>query len=233
VGTSVKEDRDEREREEELLGKGEFDKRPTVRLVAGELHKTVEEVEQNLLLMDSGLYKHGPRVMRAVLDEIRTFDGKTGRTLRLSRVTAPHLTERIAAAVYFEKWDKREKGPDDKRGKWVKCNCPPNIADVYLARDGDWKLRAIQAVVAIPTFRPDGSLIDKPGYDVGTGLLYDPMGVEFPPIPDKPTKAQALAALAVLKEPLAKFEFTTAASKSVVIAGMMTAAIRRSVDTAP
>lgn len=206
-------------------GGGTEDKRPVVRIKSGQLHKMIDEAEDALLLADSGLYRQGQRVVRVVLDKIKTFEGD-GYTLRLSVVTSPHLTECFTKAARFEKWDKRA---DD----WITCNCPRDFAETYLARNGDWKLPVIQAVVNIPTFRPDGSLIDQAGYDVATGLLYDPMGVQFPPISDNPTRDEALAALDVLCEPITEFKFTDEASKSVFLVGAITATIRRSLPTAP
>ena len=38
-------------------------------------------------------------------------------------------------------------------------------------------------------------MLDEPGYDPATGLLFDPGGTEFPAVPEAPTRKEALAAL--------------------------------------
>ena len=51
----------------------------------------------------------------------------------------------------------------------------------------------------LDSLRPDGSILDRPGYDPATGLYFDAQGVAFPAIPQRPTREQARAALIVLR----------------------------------
>lgn len=51
----------------------------------------------------------------------------------------------------------------------------------------------LMAVVGCPFPRPDGSLMDEPGYDVDTGTLYAPT-VTIPKVKDRPTQNDARAA---------------------------------------
>jgi hypothetical protein len=49
-------------------------------------------------------------------------------------------------------------------------------------------VRELHGVTHTPAMRPDGSVLDRPGYDKETGLLYLPdPGLAVPPVPDKPT----------------------------------------------
>ena len=54
---------------------------------------------------------------------------------------------------------------------------------------------------------PSGEIFQTPGHDEKTGLFYDPMGVKFPPIPQHPTRDDALQALALLKGPMRAYPF--------------------------
>jgi hypothetical protein len=54
--------------------------------------------------------------------------------------------------------------------------------------------------------RPDGSLINRPGYDDLTGYMYIP-STDFPPVPDAPTREDAVRALGELEEVFADFPF--------------------------
>jgi putative DNA primase/helicase len=83
---------------------------------------------------------------------------------------------------------------------------PAWSVSAILARE-DWpNIRYLAGVVEVPTLRSDGSVIDKPGYDPATGLLYLPNG-EFPSIPSKVTKDDALEAAKKLLELVKDFPF--------------------------
>ena len=90
-----------------------------------------------------------------------------------------------------------------------------------------------------PTLRPDSSLLDVPGYDHCSGLYYDPGRTVFPKIEARPSKEQAMDALAKLRAIIADFPFNDAdddqegLSESVALAMLLTAVVRRSLPTAP
>ena len=107
------------------------------------------------------------------------------------------------------------------------------IAATYLARKGYWKLPVLRAVIEAPTLRPDGSILQMPGYDSETQLFFDSGGTEFAPVPENPTLDDALDALAKLHELVAKFPFVELCDRSVALAAILTALVRRSVRTAP
>lgn len=202
------------------------DDRPVIRLQASHIHDTIDLAEKALIALDDGIYKQGQRLVRVVNDDIKVAGGRSLVAPRISEITAEYLVERFTAAARFEKFDGRSND-------WVPCNCPPNVAGGYVARNGNWNLLFLLGITNAPTIRSDGTLLDKPGYDPATGILYDPLNVKFPEIPTEPTKDDALAALGVLKEPLKYFPFANPASASVALSGIMTAIVRRSLPTAP
>ena len=103
-----------------------------------------------------------------------------------------------------------------------------------LARRGHWKAKPLVAVINSPTLRPDGSILDQPGYDEATGLLFVNNGVEFEPIPQSPTCEQALAALAFLKdEVLIGFPFKADHDRSAALSAILTATVRHALKAAP
>jgi hypothetical protein len=51
------------------------------------------------------------------------------------------------------------------------------------------------------------TIIEKPGYDKESGILLDFQGIEWPPVPQNPTKDDAIAALKIIDEPLAHYRF--------------------------
>ena len=72
-----------------------------------------------------------------------------------------------------------------------------------------------------------------PGFDEFTGILFDPLGVKFPPVPDKPTKAQAEAALARLSRLVETFDFVSRDDKAVALSLILTAIARPGLPFAP
>jgi hypothetical protein len=95
------------------------------------------------------------------------------------------MRERFTRVVSFQMFDKRA---DD----WISRDTPKDLAAAYLERVGMWKLPSLHAVATAPTLRPDGSIIDRPGYDRATGVYYDPREVEFPAVPRSPTRTWRL-----------------------------------------
>jgi hypothetical protein len=113
-------------------------------------------------------------------------------------------------------------------------NCPADLADALLASAGHWPTIApLLGIVEAPTPRPNGSVLDQPGYDSASGLYFADGGVAFPPVPLNPDRAAALAALEVLKTPFVDIPFKGEADRSVALACTMTGLTRRAIRSAP
>jgi putative DNA primase/helicase len=133
---------------------------------------------------------------------------------RLSDMVARH-------AVIFFKLDGRTKNKG-----WRRIDPPKEVIETLLTR-GDWEFPSIIGIVTSPTLRPDLSVLDAPGYDAATGLWFKSSDdVTLPAIPERPTREEALAALALLKEPIENFPFDGNASQSAALAAILTTALR-------
>ena len=107
---------------------------------------------------------------------------------------------------------------------------PPAWAVEGVATLGNWpRIRPLEGIVEAPTLRPDGSLIDQPGYDPDTGVWFVPSG-DFPAIPDKPTIAQAVAARDKLYYCVEDFPFASEEHKAAWLASYLTALARFAID---
>lgn len=84
----------------------------------------------------------------------------------------------------------------DRNGNFVKTTPDLTLASHLLNRAGEWPYRQLAAVVNAPAFLADGSVLQTPGYHAESGLLYDPLGMGFATVPEQPTRADAIAALA-------------------------------------
>jgi len=192
----------------------------------GALVQNVNDAEAALIEQGAPIYQRGELLVRPGEVVIEVRGRKKAKDLLLVAVKRPELVEHMTGAADFQRWDARK---DD----WKTINCPPEIGDAYLARVGRWNLRPLMGIVNAPTLRPDGTLLDQLGYDDATGLLYDPRGVTFPPLPDKPTRADALAAVAVLEELIGEFPFASPEARAVALAAFLTICIRRTLPAAP
>ena len=200
---------------------------PEIRLIDAELPRIVDEAEQ--VLIDSGedIYQRGGNIVRPVVAVVPAADGRTTVSHRLGNASAIHIAETMTKVATFQKFSK-----SGKTESWKAVSCPPRIAATFLARM-QWGLRPLAGVIVAPTLRYDGSILDKPGYDERTALIFDPSGTEFPPIPLHPSRADAQVALELLEDLLSKFCFVGAIDRAVILAAILTALVRRSLPSAP
>ncbi len=140
-------------------------------------------------------------------------------------VTTPACQQLAMQVAKFTKWNERRKGP-------VACECPQGLAEHYINRVHGWRLKELRGIVQAPTIRPDGTVLQTPGFDAQSGILYLP-NADFPPVPAHPTKADALAALDELRHVVRGFEFASPEAEAVWLAAAITAVVRRSLRTAP
>ncbi len=82
-------------------------------------------------------------------------------------------------------------------------------------------------ITEAPVLWPDGTVLNRPGYDPETGLLYVPApGFEMPPVPKTPTDEQVVEARRIIEETLEGFAFSDDASFANAVAALVTAVVR-------
>ena len=179
------------------------------------------------MLIDAGVpfYQRGGELVRPIISTVNAAHGRLTRTAQLKPVSSTFMRDTMCRHARWERFDKRESD-------WVQAQAPKPVAETLLDRDGVWGFPEILGVIATPTMRPDGSLLVKQGYDLATRLLL----IEPPPmpeIPDKPTRDDALAALALLEELISETPFDDGPSKSVALSGLITPVVRGAFPVAP
>lgn len=204
----------------------EFEK-PAITLEGGALPQIVEQAEDAMLKARVDLFQRGDqvvRVLRAPALTMRDIYRRAEGVLMLNRVDVAYLVESLTRIANFYRRVK-----DDL----VLCDCPERVAKTYLARAGHWRLRRLLGVIEAPTLRPDGSVLDEPGYDPATCLYFDPGNVSFPPLPRKPTMDQAHAAALRIVQVLKDFPFLEACDQAAAVAAILTSVVRQSLRSAP
>jgi len=200
--------------------------RPLIRIRAGMMPETIDLAEDALIASGLGFYQRGSIVVRPTMTPVAISGGRQIDAPRLVHVKAHHMAEAFTKAAYWERFDMRA-------GDWVSTDCSQRLAETYLAREGQWRVPVLTGLINSPTLRDDGSILDQPGYDAQTGLLFDPQGERFPILPRDPDRATALRALGFLRDLITTFPFVTPADRSVALSAILTTLIRRSLPTAP
>ena len=112
-------------------------------------------------------------------------------------------------------------------------DAPAYIANAIIAKNGGRNFRKLTAVTTAPTLRPDGSVLDEPGHDATTGLMYVTTEAYPMAVPLAPTVEQALDALAKLWHPVRLFPFADEVAVGVTLASMLSACLRTALPTCP
>jgi hypothetical protein len=202
------------------------DNRPFVRLTP-EIHDVVDQTIAALLTSEDVFQRgsHLVRVTTAVRSPMHTkLFGPTPSIEPLSNAT---LTEYITRTAKIFKYNERKK-------KWDHAVPPDKLVNIILDR-GNWRgMRPLEGIVEVPTVRLDGTILDTPGYDEQTGLIYQP-SVAFDPIKRQPTKQDAQQAIAELLDLACDFPFAapSALYKAAWLSALLTPFVRTSIPTAP
>src|SRR5262249_17221378 len=100
---------------------------------------------------------------------------------------------------------------------------PDKLIAALLASDEAAPLPGLRRVVTVPVFTAAGKLIDKPGYDQESGLLYlPPKGFLLPQIPEKPSPEDVQAALGLIFDIMADFPFVGEGDRAAALATFLT-----------
>ena len=94
-----------------------------------------------------------------------------------------------------------------KEKKRVMTTLPDRVARMYLDL-GEWQARPLAGITAAPIMREDGTLMGAAGYDAASEI-YSSCAIKVP-VPEKPTRQEALEALQVLRRAFRTFPFADA-----------------------
>lgn len=205
------------------------DGRLIIRLERAFNHKALDELDEELA-KHHVFFQRGGQVV-----EIREIKEKTPYSGKHLRLPEGYLVIQPLDHIYFRyRADEFAifKQHDGRAESWKHAAFPERLSREYLAR-ASWKLPILTGIVETPTLRHDCTVLSKPGYDFSSGLFYAPRGVKFPPIPEQPTREDALYALKVLKRPLKDYAFSSPHHESVALSAILTACNRRAVPMAP
>lgn len=135
--------------------------------------------------------------------------------LQIERLPTPRLRELLSRSA---RWlVPLSDAPDES----VLSHVPQWVVSAIAARRHWPGLRPLTALVSTPVLRPDGTVLDAPGYDPATGL-YLALHANHLPIPVRPTKAAAQLAADSLLATVIHVPFATPVDRAAWLAMVLT-----------
>ncbi len=191
--------------------------KPTIRVVAGDLHRVVEAAEKELANRGRH-YQYGGLI-------VSVYTHPSSGDPVIVPTSAPALTKELSLAASWEKFDGRAKD-------WIASDPPSRHVGILYDSQSYHHLPVLAGVVRQPYFREsDGELITQAGYDKTSQRygVFDPRQFVIP----EPTLEAARAALTILEELLTEFHFVAATDKAAALSAIFTAVVRQSLAYAP
>ncbi len=107
---------------------------------------------------------------------------------------------------------------------------PPGWCVDNISNRGDWPgMKRLNGLVTCPVLRPDGSILEKPGYDPESGLYLEYHGQPLG-LPERPTQDDARAAAKLLAELVTDFPFETECALAAWVACVLSPFARQAID---
>lgn len=192
------------------------DPRPKI-IISTDAEKDVDAAIAALASGDAPIFQRGSILVR-VTREASKLAGtvRPKGTPTMSRCPSPRLAELLARhARWFAK--KQSRGVEVE----VKILPPMRVVQQIEAR-GEWQnIRPLDGIVESPVLRSGGTILETPGYDAETGLLFEPNGI-FESVPQNPSQGDACRACADLLETVADFAFVSDAHRTAWLASVLT-----------
>lgn len=176
---------------------------PRLRLVRKDNKPTIpsgtdlaRQVDQAIAALrgNEELFVHGGALTRVILSD-GTDVGPVKRDAGapvMRRAEVPFVRECLSRDAVFTTWKTKGRG-ENKQTVEVETHAPGWIAAHVVLR-GTWPgYKPLVGVVTAPTMRRDGSVLQVPGYDIASGLLYKP-NASYAAVDDAPRVSDAISA---------------------------------------
>lgn len=200
------------------------DDRPLIAIKADNLPTITTQAENVLIEADVPLYQRGGELVRPVIEEVDASEGRLTKIVRFVRINETYLRDLLGIEARWRKFN--------AKGDAVPTNAPSDVAKTLLAREGQWEFPPVSGVISTPTMRADGTILSAEGYDKKTRLLLVARPA-MPPIAERPTKDDAVAALAVISDLLTEFPLVGPVSRAVALSALITPVVRAAFAVAP
>lgn len=174
------------------------------------------------------VYVNSGRLADIATDDVSTTEGGIKRPPNAPWIrTLPlkGLMERLSSAAEFGMARKDKDGLE----VFTACLPPLNFAEFLEARSSWPRLPHLEGIVESPVLLPGGKVLEKPGYDPVSGILFSP-NKPYPAVPVAPTAVEAQAAMDELLDWSQDFSFKADHDKSALASLILTCVSRYAID---
>lgn len=208
------------------LGSNRTPRLPEIQITTEE-HLVNDQAIQ-ALREDPNLYQRGMALVQIVAqdpDEKKSGVWYPDGGNRIEPVEPATLRERLTRYARWTVYRERKQGDSSQEPAH-----PPSWCVYAVHARKRWRgIRHLLAFTETPTLRPDGSLIDRPGYDEQTGIAYLPSD-RFADVPSLPSHEEAKAAAQRLLFIVEEYDFADPSYRATWLAALLTPFARRAVD---
>lgn len=132
------------------------------------------------------------------------------------------LKQRLSTTILWKK---------QKEDRWIRVLPPDAVVQAVMAAREYPRVPYLAHVTTTPTLRPDGTLVQTPGYDKATGILYMPPRPNyFPQVDEHPTLDDALRAKHAILSVVQDFPFAGPEYLSAWFSGLLTCIVRTCIE---
>lgn len=185
-------------------------------VIRTEEHAVIDEAVAALARVE-GVYCRGQLLVHVVRDASKLAGIiHPGGSARIVPLGPAGVRDRLTLAAEWVSLKEKQGELEE-----VPAHPPAWAAPAVEARKSWPRMRYLEGIVESPVLRPDGSLLERPGYDDATGLLYQP-NARYPAAIASPTKEDAAKAVGELCDVVSDFPFKSDAHRAAWVAGVLT-----------
>lgn len=143
-------------------------------------------------------------------------------TPKIHSMTPATLKVRLSDCATWKRWDERAKA-------LTRCAVPRDVVEAIADAKTYPGLRSLKGFIESPSFRPNGSVLDTPGWDRATGYLYVP-SAKFRPVAKNPTRDDGRRSHEALAKLFDDFPYALPAGRSMVVSAVLTLLARPAIN---
>lgn len=169
------------------------------------------------LARDAELYQRGGILVHVLRDRSPgAGKSRTAMTSNISPISEAYLR---ALSTREIRWMKRKF----EKGAWLEVPIKPPGQCIKAVHQRKWwdHIRFLNGVTETPIFKPSGTILSKPGYDVETGVLFEPT-IGFPRVPSTPSGLDVEGSIEQLRNVIRDFPFVDKSHEAAWFAALLT-----------
>jgi hypothetical protein len=135
--------------------------RRSIHVTAGLLHQVADEGLAVMASAGVSFYQRDKKLVRVCLIKAKNCDGEYIFVPGVVPVSSAIIRRSLGQSARWEK--------SNAKGEVIQIDPPRDVVDQIAGMVGEWPFPPLSGIIATPTLRADGSLLDRRGYDPQTG----------------------------------------------------------------